>query len=176
MFSGISRRLSRPFRGLPQDCDRSGRKSGRWCPEESDSSTLPAPDGAEAPDIIHAGALPHPNHAAAPEKSSFGGPDPGWRGHRPDLCQGMFASDDEKRLSAIHQKALEACHPPQSPSKPAPWLKPDILRWLQQLSQRSRVMCSARPATAIPPFTKHSRCRCDGAALSATTGPVPVGR
>lgn len=46
----------------------------------------------------------------------------------------------------MKRKALDASKPSQlnaSPKKRRKWLKPDILQWLEQLSQKARIMWSA---------------------------------
>ncbi len=61
-----------------------------------------------------------------------------WLGHADINTTHVYVEIDME----MKRKALDACDPPKAPSKPARWLRPDILLWLQQLSRTSGVMCS----------------------------------
>ena len=61
-----------------------------------------------------------------------------WLGHADINTTHVYVEIDME----MKRKALEACGPPKASSKPARWLRPDILLWLQQLSGTSGVMCS----------------------------------
>ena len=63
-----------------------------------------------------------------------------WLGHADINTTHVYVEIDME----MKRKALEACGPPEAASKPARWLQPDILLWLQQLSQTSGVMCNPR--------------------------------
>jgi len=61
-----------------------------------------------------------------------------WMGHADVNTTHGYVEIDMK----MKRKALEACQPPQAAKKRPRWLNPNILEWLDELSNKAGIMCS----------------------------------
>jgi len=61
-----------------------------------------------------------------------------WMGHADVNTTHAYVEIDMK----MKRKALDACQPPQTAKKRPRWLNPDILDWLDALSNKAGIMCS----------------------------------
>ena len=61
-----------------------------------------------------------------------------WMGHADVNTTHAYVEIDMK----MKRRALDACQPPQTTKKRPRWLKPDILEWLDELSNKAGIMCS----------------------------------
>ncbi len=71
-----------------------------------------------------------------------------WLGHADMSTTHRYVEIDMK----MKRKALEAAQPPKAtvtPTRRTNWLKPSILKWLEQLSKPQGIMCSARQDLAF---------------------------
>ena len=71
-----------------------------------------------------------------------------WMGHANVNTTHGYVEIDMKMKRA----ALEACQPPRTHSRAKrlrKWLKPDILEWLENLSEHAEIMCSI-PTMMLP--------------------------
>ena len=63
-----------------------------------------------------------------------------WMGHADVNTTHGYVEIDMK----MKRKALDAWQPPQAAKKRPRWLNPDILEWLDELSNKAGIMCSPR--------------------------------
>lgn len=61
-----------------------------------------------------------------------------WMGHADVNTTHAYVEIDMK----MKRRALDACQPPQTKKKRPRWLNPDILEWLDELSNKAAIMCS----------------------------------